>query len=230
MMATSLADRDLRQREIVPPQQLGRYQALVIGVGAVGRQVAWQLAAVGIPALTLVDHDVVDVVNLAPQGYRPQDLGQAKVVATAELCRSLNPEMVIHTGFERFRRSSTRSLPCFDQANHRLAIFCCVDSIETRQLIWETVREHAGFFADARMAAEVLRVLASSDPTLDTHYATTLFSSAEAFAGSCTARSTIYTASIAAGLMLSQFTKLLRQMPIEQDLVLNLLSSELAVS
>ena len=60
-----LADRDIRQREIVPPQKLAECRAVVVGVGAIGRQVALQLAAVGAPSLELVDHDRVGVENLA---------------------------------------------------------------------------------------------------------------------------------------------------------------------
>ena len=55
------------------------------------------------------------------------------------------------------------------------------------------------------MSAEVIRVLASDRPARDEHYPTTLFAQDQAYAGACTAKSTIYTASIAAGLMLSQF-------------------------
>ena len=65
----SLADRDVRQRQIVTPARLAACHAVVIGVGAVGRQVAVQLAAIGMSRLTLVDHDVVNVENLAPQAY-----------------------------------------------------------------------------------------------------------------------------------------------------------------
>src|SRR5438094_6973939 len=86
-----LANRDLRQREIVPPERLAACHALVIGVGAIGRQVALQLAALGVPRLTLCDHDVVSVENLACQGYWPADLGTAKVRATQALCAQLNP-------------------------------------------------------------------------------------------------------------------------------------------
>src|ERR1700722_608450 len=109
-----LSLRDLRQRELVPPQKLATCHALVIGVGAIGRQVALQLAATGMPELTLIDHDVVDVVNLAPQGYMPQDLGQAKVEATAQWCRLLSPDLQVHIYSERFKRSSTRTLGCFN--------------------------------------------------------------------------------------------------------------------
>jgi molybdopterin-synthase adenylyltransferase len=227
LTSPDLSERDLRQRDLVPPEKLSQVHALVIGVGAVGRQVAWQLAATGVEAMTLVDHDVVDVVNLAPQAYLPADLGQKKVEATAAFCQALSPALRIETVAERFRRSSVRTLACFEPMDRQLAVFCCVDSIATRGVVWESVRGRACFFADARMSAEVVRVLASSDPAADTYYPTTLFAAAEAFTGPCTARSTLYTATIAAGLMLSQFTRWLRGLPVERDVLLNLLAAEL---
>jgi sulfur carrier protein ThiS adenylyltransferase len=49
----------------------------------------------------------------------------------------------------------------------------------------------------------------------------------EAYSGSCTAKTTIYCANVAAGLMLAQFTKWLRRLPVEPDISLNLLTNEL---
>jgi hypothetical protein len=109
------------------------------------------------------------------------------------------------------------------------AAFCCVDSIATRRMIWESVRSSASFFVDGRMSAEVLRVLAESEPAIEDYYQQTLFAAGEAHVGACTARSTIYTASIAAGLMVHQFAKWLRRLPLDADLVLNLLAAELTV-
>jgi hypothetical protein len=223
------ADRDLRQREIVPPEKLACCHALVIGVGAIGRQVALQLAAVGIPSMDLVDFDSVEEVNLAPQGYWPVDLGCSKVHATARLCRSINPAMRVCEHNDRFRRSSARTLLALHDSPTRVAVFACVDSITTRELIWDTVREQAAFFADGRMSAETLRVLACDRPISDAYYSTTLFAEAEVHAGSCTAKSTVYTGSIAAGLMLGQFTRWLRELPVDRDVMLNLLSMELSV-
>lgn len=77
------SERDIRQRGLVPPNQLAQVHAVVIGVGAIGRQVALQLASLGVQRMTLFDHDHVAVENLAVQGYWPEDLGQAKVDATA---------------------------------------------------------------------------------------------------------------------------------------------------
>jgi sulfur carrier protein ThiS adenylyltransferase len=225
----ALADRDVRQRQIVPPERLAACHAVVIGVGAVGRQVAVQLAAIGIGHLTLVDHDTVGVENLAPQAYWPSDLGRPKVLATAALCRQIHPDCRVNEVDERFRRSMIKSFDAFTEVDIRPVVFACVDGIATRGLIWEAIRKTAAFFADGRMSAEVIRVLTAEQPASDAYYATTLFAAAEAHAGACTAKSTVYTASVAAGLMLGQFTKWLRGLPVERDLMLNLLSAELTI-
>ena len=213
-------ERDIRQRAIVPPARLAACRATVVGVGAIGRQVALQLASMGVPWLQLIDPDVVETVNLACQGYLESDLGIRKVEATGELCLKLNQQLQVQAVPERFRRSM--------QLGN--VLFCCVDRIETRRLVWDSVKDRVEFFADGRMTAEVLRVLVAADPASHRHYPTTLFSAEEAYTGSCTARSTIFCANVAAGLMLVQFSRWLRLLPLEADLTLNLLASELSVA
>ena len=110
------------------------------------------------------------------------------------------------------------------------AVFCCVDRIEIRRAIWDAVKDGVSFFADGRMSAEVLRVLTVCDSRSREYYPSTFFSAAEAYAGPCTAKTTIYCANIAAGTMLAQFTKYLRNLPIDPDIQLNLLTSEMSVS
>ena len=61
MTQVNLNDRAIRQREIVPPEKLAQCHVLVIGIGAIGRQVALQLAAVGAPLLLLYDDDQVAI-------------------------------------------------------------------------------------------------------------------------------------------------------------------------
>lgn len=215
-----VSDRDIRQRDIVPPERLKECQATVIGVGAVGRQVALQLAAIGVPLLQLVDPEDVEVANLAAQGYWQDDLGRAKVNATGDVCQQINHSLHVEEHKERFRRS-------LEIGN---VLFCCVDSIETRRLIWDAVKEKILFFADGRMSAEVVRVLAVADGDSRRHYPSTLFAAAEAHQGACTAKSTIFTANIAAAIMIEQFTRWLRRLPVDADLQLNLLTSELATA
>ena len=72
-------------------------------------------------------------------------------------------------------------------------------------------------------------MLTVADDVAREHYATTLFPQREAQVGRCTAGGAIYTASIAAGLMLHQFVRWLRGQPVDPDLTFSLLASELVV-
>jgi hypothetical protein len=108
-------------------------------------------------------------------------------------------------------------------------VFYCVDRIDVRRLIWDAVKDRVNFFSDGRMSAEVLRILTAYDSESRKHYPTTLFNSDEAFVGPCTAKTTIYCANITVGFMLAQFTKYLRLLPIDADIQVNLLASELSV-
>ena len=121
-------------------------------------------------------------------------------------------------------------MSAFTDADTQPVVFACVDSIEIRGLIWEAVKTSAAFFVDGRMSAEVIRVVTAAHPATDRYYSTTLFAPEQAYGDACTAKSTVYTASIAAGLMLGQFTKWLRDLPVERDLMLNLLAAEMAVA
>lgn len=212
-------ERYSRQRDIIPADRIADCKATVIGVGAIGRQVALQLTAMGIPCLQLIDFDTVEESNIASQGYFEDNLGKLKVRATAEICHRINSNLEIYVIENRFRRS--------EQTGN--IVFCSVDSIETRKLIWQAIKDKVSCFIDARMSAEVLRVLTACDIESRKCYPTTLFSAEEAYTGPCTAKTTIYCANIAAGLMIAQFSKYLRQLPIEPDIQLNLLALELSV-
>lgn len=211
--------RTERYREILPVDRLASTACTIIGVGAIGHQVAIQLAAMGIGTVQLIDHDVVDEVNLGPQAYRVSDVGHSKVEATADLMRSLNPDITIEAVPERFARSMAT----------RKVVFACVDSIDVRRHIWSVIQFRDAIFIDGRMAAEVMRIITVCNSTSRLQYRATLFSENEALRQACTARSTLYCANIAAGLMVSQFAQWLRGFTPEFDVMLNLLSLDLVV-
>ena len=75
----------------------------MIGVGAIGRQVALQLAAIGAPSIQLIDFDEVDATNVTTQGYLAEDVGQAKVLATATAIRRLDASLRVTTVQDRYR-------------------------------------------------------------------------------------------------------------------------------
>jgi sulfur carrier protein ThiS adenylyltransferase len=209
-------DRFERQADLVPRDRLTDTKVTVIGVGAIGRNVAIQLAAIGVPRLQIVDFDTVDTTNVTTQGYMAADVGQPKVIATAAAIGQIDPSTAVEAVHDRYR-------PRMDIGQ---AVFCCADSIDARSAIWRSAGARCRFWADGRMLGEVLRVLAVAEDVGRNHYPTTLFAQSEAQPGRCTARSTIYAASIAAGLMVHQFTRWLRGLPVDRDTSINLLAGE----
>ncbi|MBT3201677.1 MAG: ThiF family adenylyltransferase [Phycisphaerales bacterium] len=212
------AKRYTRQADIIPADRMANLTVTVVGVGAIGRQVALQLAAMGTSKLQLIDFDRVEIENLCCQGYLENDREMLKVNATSRMCRMINSQVAVEQIGERFQRS----------ASVGEVLFCCVDSIDTRKFIWQAVKDRVSVLVDTRMSASVARVIAVVDSIGREHYPTTLFGAGEAYQGSCTAKSTIYTANIAAGLAIAQFTKWLCSLPVDPDICLNILASEMS--
>lgn len=216
----SETDRFSRQAELVPSERLQSVRVTVVGVGAIGRQVALQAAALGVRRLQLVDFDVVELTNVTTQGYRHSEIGLSKVEAARRAILEIDPTIEIEAVVDRFR----------PKLRVGEAVFACVDSISAREAIWRAVGGACRFWCDGRMLGETLRVLSAVDTASRAHYATTLFPQAEAQVGRCTAHGTIYAATVAAGLMLHQFCRWLRGQAIDADLSLNLTASELIVA
>jgi sulfur carrier protein ThiS adenylyltransferase len=208
-----------RQLDLVPLDKLQSLTTTVIGVGAIGRQVALQLAALGASQIQLIDFDRVESTNITTQGYLQRDLGQLKVEATAAQIHEIDPTITVTPIADRWRPEHPTGE----------AVFCCVDTISARTAIWRSLQHRCQFWADGRMLSETLRVLAAYDQETRHHYATQLFPQFEAQSGSCTSRSTLYAASIAAGLVVQQFTRWLRGVTCDSTLTFNLLASELSV-
>lgn len=210
-----------RQHDLVPGDRLDEIKATVIGVGAIGRQVALQLAAIGCRRIQLVDFDVVEPTNVVTQGYGWEDAEQRrhKVEATCLAVLRIDPQIELLAVADRYR-------PTVEIGD---AVFCCVDSISARGAIWRSAKSACQFWADGRMLGEVIRVLVVTDDAGQSHYESTLFPQSEAQAGRCTARGTIYTANIAAGLMVHQLVRWLRGQKTDVDCSFNLLAGEYAV-
>jgi molybdopterin-synthase adenylyltransferase len=218
--AETAEDRFTRQSELIPRERLLQLSCSVIGLGAIGRQVATQLAAIGAPKLKLIDFDDVEQHNITTQGYRIDDIGELKVGAMCDFLAELDGEVELVAIEDRFR-------PMHSEDGE--VIFCCVDKLDAREAIWNTVNDRCQFWADGRMMGEVIRVLAATNMTEHQRYANTLFPDSEAQTGSCTSRSTIYAANMAAAMMVHQFTRWLRDIPVDCDAMLSLLAGELTL-
>ena len=101
----SFSDRFARQQELVPQAALSELEVSVIGVGAIGRQAALSLAAIGVRRLQLIDFDEVDLTNVTTQGYRQLDVGRLKVDATGEAVREIDDSIGLELVADRYRQS-----------------------------------------------------------------------------------------------------------------------------
>ena len=216
----SESNRFARQEDLVPRDRLADIRATVIGVGAIGRNVVLQLAAIGVPRIQLVDFDVVDATNVTTQGYagrRGHDQGP----------RHADGHPPARSG--RPGRGHRRPLPA-DGGDRAGRLLLCGQH-----------RGPLGHLALGPTALPILvrrpdagrghpRVLAVADDQAAITTPPRFSPNPRPKPGRCTARSTIYAASIAAGLMVHQFTRWLRGIPVDRDTSLNLLAGELVVS
>jgi sulfur carrier protein ThiS adenylyltransferase len=218
------SERTTRYSSLIPVRELIDNPITIIGCGSIGRQLAIAAATMGCRDITLWDDDMVSEENLGPQGWPVADLGSHKVTALLTTLTAINSEIAAYSsGFvTRFHA----------QSKVTAIVFMCIDNIEGRQVIWKSMygdkRRQPAFYCDARMTAETCRILTAFDPDTRLHYDKTFFMGGEN-PEPCTERSTFYCASIAAGLMLHQYTRWLRAHHdiLEPDFVLSLPSMEI---
>lgn len=216
--------RNSRQEALAPLEKLKASDCVVIGAGAVGRNVCKLLASMGVNKLQIWDHDTVEMENLAPQGYNENQLKKNKAEATGEDCISLNSNLAknITVKNRRFAKSDAKALA----GKH---VFMCVDSIDTRKNIYEAaVKSGANWIGDARVAGEIIRVISESKPEKDGKYSKTLFEQSEAYEGSCHQKMVNYGAYTASGALVGKFAQSLREViPSFSDHNLNMMGWDL---
>lgn len=108
-------------------------------------------------------------------------------------------------------------------------LFVCVDKIEVRRLIWEAVKDKVTFFTDGRMSAEVLRVITACDAQSRDRYPDDIVCRRASLRRCLYRQDHHLLCQHRRWLVLSQFTKWLRHLPVEPDVQLNLLAMECSV-
>jgi molybdopterin/thiamine biosynthesis adenylyltransferase len=139
LVAASFTEAELERyaRSLVLPgwgteaqQKLAGANVLLIGAGGLGSPCAFQLAAVGIGRLTIVEGDAVELSNLQRQTiHSTDDLGRPKVESAAEKLRALRPDIDLVLVEDRL--SPSNALDLFSSAD---VVVDASDNYETRFL------------------------------------------------------------------------------------------------
>lgn len=208
-------ERDFsRQSKLVSQAVLGALNIDVIGVGAVGHNLARNLAIMGAGEVRLFDPDRVDLVNVTNQGYELGDVGDPKVSVTREKMRGVNPDVEL-VAFEYEHNA--------EEHGFNNVVFVCVDSLETRRKLWEafeaTIQGRSDFlYVDTRMVKWYFRVL-SMYRGQTSHYAKTFGDEeGELFEGACGDKGTIALTQMAGNVALASLINWMNGTPMHKDL------------
>jgi len=182
-----------RQKEIIPMEVLNT-PITVIGAGAVGSWVVLSLAKMGFHDITVFDDDTITIENMNCQFYPHDAIGQSKVAALHRMVKQF-ANVEIHALAHRFTgREQLTSI-----------VISAVDSMTARKLVWDSAKANKAvtMFIDPRMGAEMALMYSMNpkDAKDITSYEKTLYSDKEAVMERCTAKATIYTANLLAGLV-----------------------------
>lgn len=118
-----------------PRARLSNFVVTVVGLDAVGRQVALQLAALGVQRLQLVDSRRVSSRTYVVEGFNADDIGSPRIHAAAQLCHQINPQLDIRI----YVRRSLRSLQLGD------AVIISAEPIRVSRYIRQLVEGSVGF-------------------------------------------------------------------------------------
>lgn len=179
-----------RQLDLIPLEALNQ-KIVIIGAGAIGSFVALNLAKMGFANLTVYDFDEVSVENMNCQWYRFSDIGKSKVSSLKDILKAFTNIEIVAIN-ERFEEQELRGI-----------VISAVDSMKVRSHIWSKVKGNfrVQWLIDPRMAAEYALsfVMDPNDAKDQVSYEKTLYSDENAVEERCTAKATMYTATMIAG-------------------------------
>ena len=127
----------------------------IIGLGAIGSNLAMQLVRLGFENFVLYDFDDVNSHNITNQMFTQKDIGDDKITAIQQHMLEVNPEANIKVKVEGWKEDMKEGISGY--------LFTCVDSIVLRKQILETNKYNASilFVTDMRIGLEEAQMYAA---------------------------------------------------------------------
>ncbi len=193
-------ERFLRNKDLIPQGKLD--DITVIGAGGIGSALITNAAIMGFKHIRIWDHDVLEAHNLSTTTYPTHHLYSPKARAAEHQAKEYGAKVVTpHTKLWRQGDPLSRK------------VFMAPDNMEVRREVYETWKSNPRreFLIDMRMGAlsmEIVTVTKEEDRFMEDWMA-----SDDIADESCTAKHTIFTASVSSGLGLTQAFKVLSNRP-----------------
>lgn len=209
-------DRFSRQANFVPAL-FQKQRFLVVGCGAVGRNIVMTLASMGCKDISVYDFDKVELHNCASQGWEESDVGKTKITAITKKVQALYKGCKI-TGYDKKWAPDY----CFYDI-----IFTCADCMNARKAVFQYYTNRRGskpIIIDSRMKGEEMRILMSWDKTTRIYHKEQFFTNDEAADGSCATQTTLYSSNIIASLSIQKAVSFFRDGYFTKETLINLSS------
>lgn len=204
-----------RQLDLIPMNTLAT-PVNVIGCGAIGSFTVLALAKMGITNITVWDNDEVSIENMSNQFFRFKDIGTNKALALRELVKDFTGvEIKAHPNLYEGRETGLQGI-----------VVAAVDSMAARAMILDTIKHQSPgvrLLIDPRMSAELYLQYAVKPK--DEWYLKTLYTDDNSVAERCTAKSTVYTATLAAGLIVKTVKNFITGETYPKDIAWDIKSS-----
>lgn len=192
----------------------------VIGLGGIGRQVALLLAALGVQRLQLLDHRNVARHRHVAEGYAQDDIGRPRVHAAAYQCHQLNPKLEI----EAMPKQPTKGIDLGG------AVFLCPGWEGMGRALKRMMGTMDGFVAQCSVVDTTIHI----EVACDAQSAAALLGGPKPESSSSKRRRRIaaplYVATIAAGLLVSEFARMTMGQGVVRSIRLDLRSMDLEVT
>lgn len=179
-------------------------QINIIGAGSIGSYTALALAKLGFNNIVVADDGIIEEENIAPQFYRPRDIGKLKVDCLKRYIKEQTGVEII-TIPDRIREDNFTILKTDESV-----LILAVDSMAARKMITSNVP--CNYLVDSRMAIEFLTIISVAG-VFYSHskmYRATLFDDSDAVQEACTNKAISYTSLIAGAMVAKRVLDMLK--------------------
>jgi len=206
-----LVDHDILKSRIV----------VVVGSGAVGSNLVYLLAKLGVGTINVYDDDIVSPENIEPQFYKPSDVPDKKVTAIVKNVLEFVDDVSIVPG--AFRWNGTEEE--FYNFNDDVIVVSAVDSHESREAIAKTLAASNWweYYFDCRMGSNVVELYHVTPPTLTSEAYTSSILDDHPMEIPCSMRSVAYNGMFLASLAAREVVAAINGEPVPYHIKFDML-------
>jgi len=215
-----------RQEFFCPVDNIKSVKALVVGCGAIGRNVASNIARLGVGDITLVDDDHIEAHNIVPQNWRLSQCGKPKVEILAdEILDQMSDGVKLTVIPAKWTPRAVGPTTEYD------AVWTTVDNITVRKMLYQYYSDKCKMFFDVRIGRTIAQIFTIEDmKTSEDWYSKTFFDESERSDFGCVQPMSNYLANIAAGISVAQFVNIMggKKWPVHRMLQYCAISTSLS--